>query len=141
MILCRAAYLGAQRNGCLFWSSDVDDGKRCSARSLPGSTPRASGMAYWSSDTGGWQYPGGAARRRRRRWSIRPARRRWRLAADYPELFVRWFQYNTFTPTLRIHGQRRARRCGQQGGRGDPGRQSLRLRYALLPYLRRAPCL
>ncbi|RYY33163.1 MAG: glycoside hydrolase family 31 protein, partial [Sphingomonadales bacterium] len=55
---------------------------------------------------------------------------------DYPELFVRWFQYNTFTPTLRIHGQRPATAIWEYGAAAEPILADyLRLRYALVPYL------
>ena len=58
MILCRAAYLGAQANGCLFWSSDVHATWEALRRQVPtGLNMTASGIAYWSSDTGGWQWP------------------------------------------------------------------------------------
>src|ERR1039458_5432749 len=57
LILSRDAYLGAQRNGAMFWSSDIyptwDTLKRQVQTGL-GFT--ASGMAYWSNDVGGWQY-------------------------------------------------------------------------------------
>jgi alpha-D-xyloside xylohydrolase len=56
--------------------------------------------------------------------------------ADYPELFVRWFQYNTFTPTLRIHGQRPATAIWEYGKAAEPILADyLKLRYALIPYL------
>ena len=55
---------------------------------------------------------------------------------DYPELFVRWFQYNAFTPTLRIHGQRPGTALWDYGTAAEPIlARALRLRYALMPYI------
>jgi len=137
LILCRAAYLGAQRNGCLFWSSDVDATWEALRRQVPaGLGFTASGMAYWGSDTGGWQWPNGP--RAAHTPLIDPAGDEAAGAGypDYPELFVRWFEYNSFTPTLRIHGQRPATAIWQYGEAAEPIlARSLRLRYALIPYI------
>jgi len=137
LILCRAAYLGAQRNGCLFWSSDVDSSWEALKRQVPtGLNFTATGLAYWGSDTGGWQTPG--AHTPERPLLLDPAGSD---AAnpnypDYPELFTRWFEYNTFTPTLRIHGQRPATALWSYGKAAEPVLEKfLRLRYALIPYL------
>jgi alpha-D-xyloside xylohydrolase len=137
LILCRAAYLGAQRNGCLFWSSDVDSSWEALKRQVPtGLNFTATGLAFWGSDTGGWQTPG--AHTPERALLLDPAGSD---AAnpnypDYPELFTRWFEYNTFTPTLRIHGQRPGTALWSYGKAAEPVlEQFLRLRYALIPYL------
>ena len=56
LILARAAYLGSQRNGCLFWSSDIDPTWEALRRQIPtGLNFTASGLAYWGNDIGGWQ--------------------------------------------------------------------------------------
>ncbi|NIJ18834.1 alpha-D-xyloside xylohydrolase [Sphingomonas naasensis] len=137
LILSRAAYLGVQRNGALFWSSDVHSTWEALRRQVPtGLNFTASGMAYWSSDTGGWMWPSGP--RAERPLLVDPAGATAMGAdyADYPELFVRWFQYNTFTPTLRIHGQRPATAIWEYGKAAEPILADyLRLRYALVPYL------
>ncbi|WP_010185434.1 glycoside hydrolase family 31 protein [Sphingomonas sp. PAMC 26605] len=137
LILCRAAYLGAQRNGCLFWSSDVQATWEALKRQVPtGLNFTASGMAYWSSDTGGWQYPAGPKAEHPVLLDPAGATAMAPSYSDYPELFVRWFQYNTFTPTLRIHGQRPATAIWDYGKAAEPVlAQYLKLRYALIPYL------
>jgi alpha-D-xyloside xylohydrolase len=137
LILCRAAYLGAQRNGCLFWSSDVQSTWEALRRQVPtGLNFTASGMAYWSSDTGGWQYPSGPKAPNPLLLDPAGATAMGGNYPDYPELFVRWFQYNTFTPTLRIHGQRPATAIWEYGKAAEPVlAQYLKLRYALMPYL------
>lgn len=137
MILCRAAYLGTQANGCLFWSSDVQSIWEALRGQVPtGLDMTASGIAYWSSDTGGWQWPSGP--KAAHPPLVDPAGS---VASgadypDYPELFVRWFQYNALTPTLRIHGQRPGTAIWQYGAAAEPILANwLRLRYSLIPYL------
>jgi alpha-D-xyloside xylohydrolase len=138
LILCRAAYLGAQRNGCLFWSSDVDASWEALKRQVPaGLGFTATGLAYWGSDTGGWQTPGPHVPERPLLLDPAGATTVGNVSfPDYPELFTRWFAYNTFTPTLRIHGQRPATELWSYGKAAEPVlEQFLRLRYALIPYL------
>jgi len=138
MILCRAAYLGTQANGCLFWSSDINSTWEALRRQVPtGLNMTASGIAHWSSDTGGWQWPAGP--KALHPPLVDPAGAVSTSASypDYPELVVRWFQYNAFTPTLRIHGQRPGSSAiWDYGKAAEPVlAQWLRLRYSLIPYL------
>ena len=57
LILSRDAYLGAQRNGSMFWSSDISPTWDTLQRQIPtGLGFTASGIAYWTQDIGGWQY-------------------------------------------------------------------------------------
>ena len=137
MILCRAAYLGAQANGCLFWSSDVDATWEALRRQVPtGLNMTASGIAYWSSDTGGWQWPNGLKAQHPPLVDPAGAAAMAPAYPDYPELFVRWFEYNVFTPTLRIHGNRPATAIWQYGAAAEPILAAwLRLRYRLMPYI------
>jgi alpha-D-xyloside xylohydrolase len=96
----------------------------------------ASGIAYWSSDTGGWQWPNGPKAERPVLLDPAGATAMAPGYTDYPELFVRWFEYNSFTPTLRIHGQRPATAIWEYGKAVEPVlAQYLKLRYALMPYL------
>jgi alpha-D-xyloside xylohydrolase len=56
LILSRDAYLGAQHNGAIFWSSDIFPGWDALRRQIPtGLGVTASGIAYWGNDIGGWQ--------------------------------------------------------------------------------------
>ncbi|SEM75373.1 alpha-D-xyloside xylohydrolase [Sphingomonas gellani] len=137
MILCRAAYLGTQANGCLFWSSDVQSTWETLRRQVPtGLNMTASGIAYWSSDTGGWQWPSGPKALHAPLVDPAGAKAMGPDYPDYPELFVRWFQYNSFTPTLRIHGQRPATAIWEYGAAAEPILAAwTRLRYSLIPYI------
>ena len=137
LILARAAYLGAQASGAIFWTSDVASSWEALKRQVPANlNMAASGIAYTSSDTGGWLWPNGPEAQRpvlvdpAGATAMSPGYR------DYPELFVRWFQLNAFTPTLRIHGQRPATALWEYGKAAEPILADfLRLRYQLMPYL------
>ncbi|EJL34338.1 TIM-barrel domain-containing protein [Novosphingobium sp. AP12] len=137
LILSRAAYLGSQRTGGLFWSSDVRSTWDALKRQVPtGLGFTASGLAYWGSDIGGWQYPSGPKAANPILVDPTGAKAMAPDYADYPELFVRWFEYSVFTPTLRIHGQRPGTALWEYGKAAEPIlAENLRLRYALIPYL------
>jgi alpha-D-xyloside xylohydrolase len=137
LILARAAYLGAQASGAIFWTSDVQGTWDALRRQIPANLDMAaSGIAYTSSDTGGWQWPNGPKAAHAPLVDPAGATAMAPSYPDYPELFVRWFQLNTFTPTLRIHGQRPATAIWEYGKAAEPILADyLRLRYQLMPYL------
>jgi len=137
LILARAAYLGAQASGAIFWTSDVQGTWDALRRQIPANLDMAaSGIAYTSSDTGGWQWPNGPKAAHPPLIDPAGATAMAPSYPDYPELFVRWFELNTFTPTLRIHGQRPATAIWEYGKAAEPILADwLRLRYSLMPYL------
>ena len=137
LILARAAYLGAQSSGAIFWTSDVQSSWEALKRQVPTNlNMAASGIAYTSSDTGGWQWPNGPEAQRPLLVDPAGAIAMGPSYRDYPELFVRWFELNTFTPTLRVHGNRPATAIWQYGKAAEPILANvLRLRYQLIPYL------
>ena len=137
LILARAAYLGAQASGAIFWTSDVQGSWESLKRQIPANlNMAASGIAYTSSDTGGWQAPSGPKAQYPVLVDPAGATAMPTNYVDYPELFVRWFQLNSFTPTLRIHGQRSATAIWEYGKAAEPIlADQLRLRYQLMPYL------
>lgn len=137
MILARAAYLGSQRYGGLFWSSDIKSTWEALHRQVPaGLGFTATGLAYWGSDIGGWQNPSGPKALNPILIDPAGATAMNPDYQDYPELFVRWFQYSVFTPTLRIHGQRPATAIWEYGKAAEPILADwLKLRYALMPYI------
>jgi len=96
----------------------------------------ASGIAYTGNDIGGWQdlHPHTPAHKP----LIDPAGARDNVGGyeDYPELYVRWFEYGTFLPTMRTHGTRRANEVWSYGPEAQPILEKyLKLRYALMPYV------
>jgi alpha-D-xyloside xylohydrolase len=138
LILSRDAYLGAQHNGTIFWSSDISPTWDTLKRQVPtGLNFAASGMPYWSSDIGGWQYlPYSHTPEQPPLIDPSDDRDNVRHDDDYPELYVRWFQYATFQPTMRAHGSRSFNEVWSYGKQAEPILEKyLRLRYQLMPYI------
>jgi len=55
---------------------------------------------------------------------------------DYPELYVRWFEYGAFQPNFRTHGTRPQNEVWSYGKQAEPILEKfLRLRYELMPYI------
>jgi len=140
LLLARAAYLGAQRNGTVFWSSDIVSSWDMLKRSIPaGLNFAASGMAYWDTDIAGFFSPSlPATYRPERPPLIDPSDVRDNVDrfTDYPELFVRWFQWGTFQPIMRAHGERMHNEVWSYGKQAEPILSTfLRLRYQLMPYI------
>jgi alpha-D-xyloside xylohydrolase len=138
LILSRDVFTGAQANGAFFWSSDIYPTWDTYKRQIPtGLDFTASGIAYWSNDTGGWQYLP------REHHPAHPplldpsdARDVVGNYDDYPELYTRWFQYATFLPIMRTHGSRPANETWSYGKQAEPILEKyLRLRYELMPYI------
>src|SRR5215469_3101216 len=138
VILARAAYLGSQRYGCLFWSSDINPTWEALQRQVPtGLNFTASGLAYWGNDIGGWQ-PLPERHVPEHPPLVDPSDARAVVGhyEDYPELMVRWYQYATFTPTMRAHGSRKETEVWSYGKAAEADIvKYLKLRYALLPYI------
>ncbi|MGB7984132.1 MAG: TIM-barrel domain-containing protein [Terracidiphilus sp.] len=139
MILARAAYLGAQRNDTVFWSSDIYSTWDMLKRSIPaGLNFTASGMAYWDTDIAGFFSPTLHAGYHAAKTPLldgSDARENIGDYEDYPELFVRWFQWGVFQPVMRAHGERMHNEVWAYGKQAEPILEKyLRLRYQLIPY-------
>jgi alpha-D-xyloside xylohydrolase len=138
LILARDSYLGAQHNGAIFWSSDISPTWDVLQRQVPtGINFVASGMPYWSTDIGGWQYLPGY-HKPERPVLIDPSDARAEVGHydDYPELYVRWFEYGAFQPNFRSHGSRPENEVWSYGKQAEPIlAKYLRLRYQLMPYI------
>jgi len=88
VILSRSGYLGQQRNAAAVWSGDISGDWLTFARQIRGGLNLSlTGLPYWTTDTGGFFHP-----------------RNQYTSADYNELLTRWFEWSTFCPILRIHG-------------------------------------
>lgn len=86
--LIRCAWVGSQRYGALVWSGDImstyeDFRKQICAGIHMG----ICGIPWWTTDIGGFH--GGVTK-----------------DPDFRELLVRWFQFGTFCPVMRLHGCR-----------------------------------
>jgi len=138
LILARDSYLGAQHNGAIFWSSDINANWDTLKRQVPtGINFVASGMPYWSTDIGGWQYLP-AVHKPERTPLIDPSDARANVGGydDYPELYVRWFEYGAFQPNFRSHGSRPQNEVWSYGRQAEPILEKyLKLRYELMPYI------
>jgi alpha-D-xyloside xylohydrolase len=121
--LARQSFAGAQRNAATLWSSDIFCGFAAYKDQVPqGINACASGIPYWTSDIGGYQYHWQAPD-----WS----------KPEFRELFTRWFQFGTFCPIFRIHGKGE-RALFSNNWDADTKATLLKydkLRYRLLPYI------
>lgn len=138
LILSRDGYLGLQHNGTIVWSSDIYPTWDTFRRQVPtGLDVTASGLNYWSNDTGGWQYLP-AVHHPDHPPLLDPADDRDNVGGydDYPELYTRWFEYATFLPIMRTHGSRRYNEVWSYGKQAESIlEQYLKLRYELMPYI------
>ncbi len=138
LVLSRDAYLGAQRNGTMFWSSDIAPTWNTLQRQIPtGLDVTASGIAYWGNDIGGWQYlPYRHVPLHTPLLDPSDARDNVGYYDDYPELYTRWFEYGVFQPNFRTHGSRNHNEVWSYGKQAEPILEKyLRLRYQLMPYI------
>lgn len=86
--LVRAAWAGSQRVGALVWSGDIPSTfKSLSYQVRAGLSMAISGIPWWTTDIGGFH--GGNPD-----------------DPEFQELMIRWFQYATFCPVMRLHGDR-----------------------------------
>jgi alpha-D-xyloside xylohydrolase len=138
LILSRDAYLGAQRNGSMFWSSDIYPTWDTLQRQVPtGLGFTASGIAYWTQDIGGWQYlPKEHHPAHPPLLEASDARDNVGGYEDYAELYTRWFEYGAFLPIFRTHGSRLYNEVWSYGQEAEPILEKyLKLRYQLMPYI------
>jgi alpha-D-xyloside xylohydrolase len=129
-ILTRSAFAGQQRYAAATWSGDSSStwtGMR--AQIMAGLGFSISGMPYWTMDVGGFSVPAHFS-------AENPAPED---AEEWRELGTRWFQFGTFVPLLRVHGESPNREMWQFGGESHSAYQTQlkfdRLRYRLLPYI------
>lgn len=86
--LIRCAWAGSQKYGALVWSGDVPSTfTYLRNQVVAGLNMGMAGIAWWTADIGGFH--GGNIHD--------PA---------FHELLMRWFQYGTFCPVMRLHGDR-----------------------------------
>lgn len=86
--LVRCAWAGSQRYGALVWSGDIHSTfEDFRTQVVAGLNMGLAGIPWWTTDIGG--FAGGNPD-----------------DPDFQELIVRWFQYGTFCPVMRLHGDR-----------------------------------
>ena len=98
--LARCAWAGSQKYGALIWSGDIASSWSSFRNQLTaGLNMGLAGLAWFTTDIGGFH--GGNP--------DDPA---------FRELFVRWFQWGTYCPVMRLHGDREPKQkpIGDTGG-------------------------
>ena len=98
--LLRCAWAGSQKYGALVWSGDIASSYESMRNQLAaGLNMGIAGIPWWTTDIGGFH--GGNPND--------PA---------FRELFTRWFEWGTFCPVMRLHGDREPRQpqFGTTGG-------------------------
>jgi alpha-D-xyloside xylohydrolase len=87
--LVRCAWAGSQRYGALVWSGDIHSTFEDLRKQIcAGLHMGIAGIPWWTTDIGGFH--GGDPK-----------------DGDFRELLIRWFQYGTFSPVMRLHGDRK----------------------------------
>jgi alpha-D-xyloside xylohydrolase len=121
MLLTRNAFLGQQRYASAVWSGDVgNDWETLRREIVAGLDYSASGLPYWTTDTGGFFRPGTTQ-------FTDPA---------YHERLLRWLEFSTFTPLMRVHGWLTPTELWLYGPKVETvARKYLDLRYRMMPYI------
>lgn len=129
-ILTRNAFLSQQRNAAAVWSGDTTCTWTAMRKQIAaGISYCMSGLPYWTMDIGGFTPPAKFSAD-----NFDP-----KDFAEWCELSTRWFEFGTFCPLLRVHGEGHVREMWQFGGEHSPAYAAQlkfdRLRYRLLPYI------
>lgn len=127
-ILTRSAFSGQQRYGAVTWSGDiVSRWSNFKDQIATGINFSLSGIPYWTMDIGGF------AVEKRYNNASGETLEEWR------ELNTRWFQFGTFCPIFRSHGQYPFREIFNISPDGHEAYKSMvyydQLRYRLMPYI------
>lgn len=137
LLLTRSGFAGLQRYSTATWSGDIgtrwEDMK---AQISAGLNFSISGIPYWTMDIGGFcvedRYVAGQAE----------YNKSGKETADYKEwreLNTRWYQFGSFAPLYRSHGQFPYREVWNIAPKGHPAYNSIlyytNLRYRLMPYI------
>jgi alpha-D-xyloside xylohydrolase len=129
-ILTRNGWAGQQRFASATWSGDITSTWTAMRKQIPaGLGFNISGMPYWTLDSGGFAVPA-----KYTATSVSAAD-----TDEWRELNTRWFEFATFLPLMRVHGQTPFREIWQFGGDTSPAFKAMlkfdQLRYRMLPYI------
>ena len=127
--LTRSGFAGMQHYGAAVWSGDVTSTWSGLKKQIPaGLGISISGYPYWTTDTGGYTM--------QNKFSAKNP-----LPQDldeWRELNARWFEFSTFCPILRVHGELQPREMWTLGDGSPAYLAELKfdhLRYQMLPYI------
>lgn len=127
-ILTRSSFAGQQRYAAATWSGDIAARWYDLKAQIPaGLNFSLSGIPYWTSDIGGFAV------------EYRYENPNDSDLDEWRELNTRWFQFGTFCPLLRVHGQFPYREMFNVAPEDHPAYQAMleydKLRYRLIPYI------
>lgn len=119
-ILTRSAFAGQQRNGAASWSGDISATFEALRRQIPAGLNFAMcGIPYWTTDIGGYFRVGTVP-----------------FESDYQELYIRWYEFGTFCPIFRTHGESWINEPWSYGPKVEAiCKKYSSLRYQLMPYI------
>lgn len=127
-ILTRSAFAGLQRYAAANWSGDVAARWHDLKAQIPcGLSFCISGIPYWTMDIGGFAV------------ETKYNNAKGKDLDEWRELMTRWFQFGTFAPIFRVHGQFPYREMFNIAPENHPAYQTMlaydKLRYRLMPYI------
>jgi alpha-D-xyloside xylohydrolase len=130
MILARSGGLSSAAHGTVLWSGDIS----ASWDVLRGQVTEAvrsamSGLHYWTLDIGGFFTD------KKEQWFWNGSYPEGTADPAYRELYARWFQFGAMLPVFRSHGTDTPREPWRFEEQYPVIRDTIRLRYRLLPYL------
>lgn len=129
-ILTRSGFAGMQRYGTVTWSGDIGTVWEDLKAQIPaGINFSMSGLPYWTMDIGGFCVE--------KRYEV--AQEGSEDLKEWRELNTRWYQFGTFVPLFRVHGQPPYREIWNIAPQNHPAYQSMlyynKLRYRMMPYI------
>jgi alpha-D-xyloside xylohydrolase len=129
-ILTRSGFAGIQRYATATWSGDTTSTWTGMAKQIAAGLGYCiSGTPYWTMDIGGYTMENKFSTQNQTPEN----------AEEWRELNARWFEFGTFCPFTRLHGELQYREPWAFGGDTNPAYQAIvkfdRLRYRLLPYI------
>ena len=129
-ILTRSGYAGQQRYAAASWSGDTTSNWQAMRKQIAaGIGFSISGVPWWTMDVGGFAVPTRFNHPNPNSGDFE----------EWCELNTRWFEFGTFCPLLRVHGEFPYREMWEFGGDSSPAFQAQlkfdKLRYQLLPYI------
>ena len=128
-LLTRSGFAGLQRYSTATWSGDIGTRWEDMKAQIPAGLNYAmSGIPYWTFDIGGFCVENRYAQAKEGSEDMN----------EWRELNTRWYQFGSFCPLFRSHGQYPLREVFNISPEGHPAYQSMvwydKLRYYLMPY-------
>ena len=132
--LTRSGYIGQQKYGAILWSGDISASWDTLKKQIPaGIHFCASGLPYWTVDTGAFFVKNGI------NWYWDGEFDEGPKDPEYCELFTRWYEWAAFLPVFRGHGTDFRRELWEFDNTAAPFYDALikanKVRYELMPYI------